>query len=156
MIAADAARVTILQVGTHGQRVPGEGEAETEAVVSAAVGGLDIGLLRPYSIVTDEDVDGTGISQAVVTLVTVDTGRLAVLAVGSHGQRIAGQGKAVAELITTAAIGGLDIGLLGKFSRGLAGHHQGVTGGVHAVFSSDIDTDEVRADGQRDGCSGAA
>src|SRR5699024_5968786 len=91
LVAADARRAAGFTLGPDGQGVPvpAQRDARAKPIVCIGVRGLDVRLLGPCpTLIADKDVDRAGRTCAVVALVAVDAGRLAVFTIGPNGQGV--------------------------------------------------------------------
>src|SRR6185503_4776523 len=130
--AVDAGGAAVLagRADREDHAVARQRDARAELVAEAAVGGLDVELLRPAGWAAREQVDGAGQLRRVVALIAADAGGRAGFAERADGERgtVAGQRDAPAEQVGRAGVGGGQLGLLGP-DRGVACEHVDRAGG---------------------------
>ena len=120
----DRRLVAVLIPGSHRQRVPGERDSASEAVVRVVVGGLDVGLLCPRGSLALVNIDRPGVGFSVVVAgrrAVGDRRLVAILIISTHRQRVSGERDVVAEAVVSVVVDGLDVGLLGPFQSCVGG-----------------------------------
>ena len=119
MVAVDAGRVAAFIPCTDRERVAGQRNRPTEPVIRLGVGCLDVGLLDPLTTTAGKDVDRAAVQRAVVALVAVDAGRVAVFRGRADREGVAGQRNRIAEQVTTTSVGCLEVGVIAPFAAGV-------------------------------------
>ena len=91
MIATNASGAAVFSLCSYreGVTISRQADSATELIVCVSIAGLDVdGLLAPNTIVTTENVHGTGIKCRVISLIATNSGSIAVLRRCSHRQGV--------------------------------------------------------------------
>ena len=111
LIAVNAGCAAGFRLCTNGQCIPRQRYRRAEQIARIGVGGLQVGLLTPGGTTASEDIHRSAPSCAVIALAAVHARRAAGFISCTNRQRIPRQRYRIAEIVSRAGVGSLQVGL---------------------------------------------